>query len=86
MPSDCENQQCVLTPGREAAPAALPLLRSTLLSQDLDIMVMVNTAASVATNMDLVDIKYFNRPNYMSEVKCFLMILLQSQFWSYDVM
>ena len=60
MPSDCENQQCVLTPGREAAPAALPLLRSTLLSQDLAIMVMVNTAASVATNMDLVDIKYFN--------------------------
>ena len=63
MPSDCENQQCVLTPtdwGWEAAPAALPLLRSTLLSQDLDIMVMVNTAASVATNMDLVDIKYFN--------------------------
>ena len=50
MPSDCENQQCVLTPGREAAPAALPLLRSTLLSQDLDIM--VNTDGRMAI-MDL---------------------------------
>ena len=53
MPSDCENQQCVLTPadwGWEAAPAALPLLRSTLLSQDLDIM--VNTDGRMAI-MDL---------------------------------